>query len=82
MATLRAFEDRSQMDFIEKSLGFSPDQSDRSLEVLLLIALVAMITVLGWQFFHRLRDQINRVWLLAPSAALAQRMSAFGPKQT
>jgi len=44
------------MDFIEKSLGFLPDHSDRSLEVLLLIALVAMITVLGWQFFHRLRD--------------------------
>ena len=44
------------MDFIEKTLGFSPDHSDRSLEVLLLIALVAMITVLGRQFFHRLRD--------------------------
>jgi hypothetical protein len=56
MKTLRAFEDRGQMDFIEKSLGFSPDQSDRSLEVLLLIALVAMFTVLGWRFFHRLRD--------------------------
>jgi hypothetical protein len=55
MSALRA-DDQSQMDFIEKSLGFSRDHTDRSLEVLLLIVLVAMITVLGWRFFHRLRD--------------------------
>jgi hypothetical protein len=44
------------MDFIEKGLGFLPDHGDRSFEVLSLIALVAMISVLAWRFFHRLRD--------------------------
>jgi hypothetical protein len=44
------------MGFFEKVFGFLPDHSDRSLEVLLLIALVAMITVLAQQFFHHLRD--------------------------
>jgi len=45
------------MGFLEKAFGFSYDHGDdRSLEVLLLIALVAMITVLARQFFHHLRD--------------------------
>jgi len=44
------------MDFIERYLGFSPDHGDKSFELLLLIGLVAMISVLGWRFFHRLRD--------------------------
>ena len=46
-----------QMGFLEKAFGFSYDHGDdRSLDVLLLIALVAMITVLARQFFHHLRD--------------------------
>jgi hypothetical protein len=44
------------MDFIERYLGFSPDHGDKSFELLLLIGLVAMISVLAWRFFHRLRD--------------------------
>jgi len=44
------------MDFIERYLGFSPDHGDKSFEVLFLIALVAIITVLAWRFFHHLRD--------------------------
>jgi hypothetical protein len=44
------------MGFFERVFGFSPDHSDRSFEVLLLIGLVAMISVLAWRFFHQLRD--------------------------
>jgi len=43
------------MGFFEV-VGFSPDHSDRSLEVFLLIALVAMISVVAWRFFHYLSD--------------------------
>jgi predicted metal-dependent hydrolase len=44
------------MDFIKRFLGNSPDHTDRLLQVLLLIALVAMIAVLARWFFHHLRD--------------------------
>ena len=57
MATLRAFDEcQGQMDFIKRFLGISPDHTDRLLEVLLLVALVAMIAVLARRFFHHLRD--------------------------
>ena len=45
------------MDFIKSWFGISPDQGDRSFEVLSLIMLVAMITVLAWRFFHKLSDK-------------------------
>jgi hypothetical protein len=44
------------MDFIERYLDFLPDHIDRSLQVLLLIALVALIAVLARWFFHHLRN--------------------------
>jgi hypothetical protein len=56
MRTLWAFPEPKQVDFIERYFGSSPDHGARSFELLLLIASVAMITVLGLQFFHRLRD--------------------------
>jgi hypothetical protein len=42
------------MDFIERFLGNSPDHT--VLEILVLIAAVAMIAVLARQIFHHLRD--------------------------
>jgi hypothetical protein len=44
------------VDFVEKYLGFSPDHGDGSFEVLLLIAVVAIMTGLGLGFFRKLRD--------------------------
>ena len=51
---LRAFAEPWPMDFIERYLGLSPDF--RAIEVLLLIAMVAIIAGLGRGFFHKLRD--------------------------
>jgi hypothetical protein len=51
---LRAFGEPWPMDFIERYLGLSPDF--RAIEVLLLIAMVAIIAGLGRGFFHKLRD--------------------------
>jgi hypothetical protein len=44
------------MVFFEKVFGFLSDHGERSFEVLFLIALVAIINVLAWRFFHHLRD--------------------------
>jgi len=41
------------MDFIERWFGFSPDHGDGSLEAIILIALVTVITGLGLGFFHK-----------------------------
>jgi len=40
------------MDFIERYLGFSPDHGDGSLEVIILIALVAITTGLALLYFR------------------------------
>jgi hypothetical protein len=45
------------MNFIEKYLNFSPGYGDRSLEFLLLIALVSIIALAGLRFFHNLADE-------------------------
>jgi hypothetical protein len=45
------------MSFIERYLGFSPDQGDRPFEVLFLVVLVGIISVLAWRFFHKLSDK-------------------------
>jgi hypothetical protein len=37
-------------------LGFRPITVTGHFEILFLIALVAIITVLAWRFFHHLRD--------------------------
>ena len=41
------------MNFIERHLGFSPDDGDGSLEVIFLIAVVALITGIGLRYFHK-----------------------------
>lgn len=41
------------MDFIERYLGFSPDNSDGSLEAALLVTLVTVITGLAMGFFRK-----------------------------
>jgi hypothetical protein len=41
------------MDFIERWFGFAPDQGDGSIEAIMLLALVTVITGLGWGYFHK-----------------------------
>jgi hypothetical protein len=41
------------MDFIERYLGFSPDHGDGSLEAIVLIALVTIITGIALGFFRK-----------------------------
>jgi hypothetical protein len=41
------------VDFIERYLGFSPDHGDGSLEAILLIALVTIITGVSLGFFRK-----------------------------
>jgi hypothetical protein len=41
------------MDFIERYLGFSPDHGDGSLEAMLLLALVTIITGIAVGFFRK-----------------------------
>jgi len=41
------------MDFIERWFGFSPDHGDGSLEAIILIALVTIITGLALTFFRK-----------------------------
>jgi len=41
------------MDFIERYLGFSPDHGDGSLEAIVLIALVTIITGIALGFFPK-----------------------------
>jgi hypothetical protein len=40
------------MDFIERYLGFSPDNGDGSIEAILLMALVTIITGISLSFFR------------------------------
>jgi len=41
------------MDFIEKFLGISPDGGDGSLEILLLVLVVLIITAVGMHWPYR-----------------------------
>jgi hypothetical protein len=41
------------VDFIERSLGFSPDGGDGSVEAMLLLVLVTIVTGIGMAFFHK-----------------------------
>jgi len=41
------------MDLIEKYLGFSPDHGDGSVESIIIIALVIVITGLALNFFRK-----------------------------
>ena len=41
------------MDFIESWSGFAPDHGDGSLEAIILIALVTLVTGLGLGFFRK-----------------------------
>ena len=41
------------MNFIEKYLGFAPDNHDGSLEAIILIAAVVIVTGLGFGYFHK-----------------------------
>jgi len=41
------------VDFIERHLGFSPDDDDGRLEAILLIALLTVITGIAIAFFHK-----------------------------
>jgi hypothetical protein len=41
------------MDFIERFFGISPDGGDGSLEILLLVLLVLIITAIGMHLPHR-----------------------------
>ena len=38
------------MDFIERHLGFSPDDGDGSMEVMLITVLVMIVTVVGFRW--------------------------------
>ena len=46
------------MDFIEKYLGFSPDDGDGQFETMLLLVLLTIITGTAMGFFHK-RDARN-----------------------
>jgi hypothetical protein len=41
------------MDFIERWFGFAPDHGDGSLEAIILLALVTLVTGLGLGFFRQ-----------------------------
>lgn len=41
------------MDFIERHLGFSPDGGDGSVEAMLLLVLVTIVTGVGVVFFKK-----------------------------
>jgi hypothetical protein len=41
------------MDFIERYLGFSPDHGDGSLEAIILLVAVMVITGIGFGYFHK-----------------------------
>jgi hypothetical protein len=41
------------VDFIERYSGFSPDHGDGSLEAMLLLVLVTIITGMGMVFFRK-----------------------------
>jgi hypothetical protein len=51
---LRAFfQERSQVDFIERHLGFSPDDGDGQFEVMFLMAPLTIIAGIATGFFHK-----------------------------
>jgi hypothetical protein len=41
------------MDFIERWFGFAPDHGDGSLEAIILLPLVTLVTGLGLGFFRK-----------------------------
>jgi hypothetical protein len=47
------FQERSQVDFIERHLGFSPDDGDGQFEVMFLMALLTIIAGIAMGFFHK-----------------------------
>jgi hypothetical protein len=48
------------MDFIERFLGFAPDHGDGSLEAILLIGLVIIITGTALGFFDRDKVHVRK----------------------
>jgi hypothetical protein len=48
------------MDFIERYFGFSPDHGDGSLEAILLLALVTLITGLALRLFHKAKHDVRK----------------------
>jgi hypothetical protein len=48
------------MDFIERYFGFSPDHGDGTLEGILLLALVTLITGLSLRLFHKAKYEVPR----------------------
>jgi hypothetical protein len=50
------FQGTMPMDFIERWFGFAPDHGDGSLEAIILLALVTLVTGLGLGFFRRHHD--------------------------
>jgi hypothetical protein len=42
-----------RLAFIEKFLGFAPEHHDGSLEAIILIAAVTLVTALGLGYFHK-----------------------------
>jgi hypothetical protein len=67
------------VDFIERYLGFSPNHGDGSLEAILLIALVTIVTGIALGFFrkHHVR---NVRYCPKRTSLVALHMSAFGGK--
>jgi hypothetical protein len=49
-AALGTLHDRCAQDFVERHLGFSPDNGDGSMEVLLLTVLVMIITTAAFRW--------------------------------
>ena len=49
-AALGTSHDRCAQDFVERHLGFSPDNGDGSMEVLLLTVLVMIITTAAFRW--------------------------------
>jgi hypothetical protein len=45
------------MDFIERWFGFAPDHGDGSLEAIILLALVTLVTGLGLGFFRKRHER-------------------------
>jgi hypothetical protein len=45
------------MDFIERWFGFAPDHGDGSLEAIILLALVTLVTGIGLGFFRKQHER-------------------------
>ncbi|MGB8895909.1 MAG: hypothetical protein WCD13_16615 [Pseudolabrys sp.] len=68
------------MDFIERHLGFSPDDGNGSMEVMLLIVLVMIIAASAWRLSNR--SLVLQTSNVRPRKLLAQarlRALEFGP---